>query len=138
MKHIGTIDELKTAIDNIDMDELHHEIALRDSGWEAWLYWDGENVSITIESSNTSPAPGNTAFAFLRCDGNNISHQYYAEGWVSMIDDPENEHYGEWVTGDDRYLSDAEMISECITEGDHTDMYDDIKAQIIDDWKVLQ
>ncbi|BBO84497.1 hypothetical protein DSCO28_50630 [Desulfosarcina ovata subsp. sediminis] len=123
MKKIETIEELNKAIENIDWAELHSMRLRYDSGYETWLYWDGESVHMTLESQSTIPGPENVVFAIFKC---NIEANYsYSDGWAEEIIDDDDADYGQYKTDDGRIIDEDTMVCEAITDGDWSDMYDD-------------
>ena len=129
MKKIEKLEDLKTAINSIDWQEIHIDRLKYDHGNQLYLYYDDENDVVEVElfSKSTYPGAEDRAFAIFNCDLE--INSTYSEGWAERDNDT-----GNYKTEKGKILSEIDMAVECIQYGDFSDTYEVWKQEIIDDF----
>jgi hypothetical protein len=123
---VSVMRELQELLETkVDWARVHWHYALGNSGQQICIHTDG-SISILGPNEHYDDRDKAGVVYVLRARGiDNLEMSYYADGWTRF--DPYTEEYiidyGVTTADQGRRLTKAQVVKECIEEGEHSQLY---------------
>lgn len=119
--------------ENLDYNKIHELQVFSDYNDSIIIWADGE---ISVIGSNSTPNTDEW-YAVIKAWGRgNIVVDDYADGWAERETDEDGDYTDNWIeTKTGRVMTESDMISECIKEGDWDDHYSHLVDRITEQYE---